>query len=62
MTYTGAMSGCTAIFTLDENIHDAPAGFYLADVFDGAVLVKTMDLVLRGTGLRAVATSPAKGC
>lgn len=62
VTYTGTMAGCTAVFTLDENIHDAPAGFYLADVFDGAVKVKTMDLVLRGTGLRAVATSQAKGC
>lgn len=62
VTYTGTLTGCTATFTLDENIHDAPAGFYLADVFDGAVLVKTMDLVLRGAGLRAVATSPAKGC
>lgn len=62
VTYTASMSGCTATFTLDENIHDAPSGYYMADLFDGAVRVKRMTLVVRGTGLNANVKAPVKDC
>lgn len=62
VVYTGAMTGCKATFTLDANIHDAPNGYYTADLFDGKAKLKTFTLVVRGSGLRANVTPPTKGC
>jgi len=62
VTYTAAVTGCKAVFTLDENIHDAPPGYYMADLMDNGVCVKTLDLVVRATGLRAAVATPEKVC
>lgn len=62
VTYTATMDGCRATFALDENIHDAPTGYYVADLFVGDAKIKSFTMVVQGSGLSANVSAPAKVC